>query len=559
LAEYDVVVVGSGAAALTAALTALRGGLSVVVIERAAQLGGTTAYSGGMLWVPGNSHFREVGGAGDSLADAGKYIRSLTQGLQYDDALIDVFLQSAPEAVDFLEHESAVRFTASRFYTDYYADRPGSARGGRSILPETYDPASGLGDWASQVCDSPQFPDPISLDELTALGLGRVAELAQPGPVSSQQLLESVEQRKRRGSLTGGRALVGALLAELVRDGATVSTGTRAISLIVTDGRVTGCRVVAAGRASVVSAQRGVILASGGFEWNRRLLSTFLGSEVAKAVTPRSNEGDGLIMGLAAGAGLANMNVGWNYLVVNDHTPVADGASPLPVYASIRLQPGCVIVNRDGQRFVNEGAAYMDVARAMYQFDEVRQSYPNLTAFLVFDSAVRGRATMGTLRPDEPTPAWVCEAPTLAELARDIGVDPDGIEREIATFNRHAAAGTDTAHGRGTLWFEGQLWDGPTPARSLAAITTPPFYAVRVLPGLLGTAGGLRIDGNARVLSFTDSPIPGLWACGNVAASIFGPVYPGGGTTLALAVAFGYRAGLDARKTDPVNAASHGA
>jgi succinate dehydrogenase/fumarate reductase flavoprotein subunit len=166
---------------------------------------------------------------------------------------------------------------------------------------------------------------------------------------------------------------------------------------------------------------------------------------------------------------------------------------------------------------------------------------------------------MGTLRPDEPTPAWVCEAPTLAELARDIGVDPDGIEREIATFNRHAAAGTDPAHGRGTLWFEGQLWDGPTPARSLAAITTPPFYAVRVLPGLLGTAGGLRIDGNARVLSFTDSPIPGLWACGNVAASIFGPVYPGGGTTLALAVAFGYRAGLDARKTDPVNAASHGA
>jgi succinate dehydrogenase/fumarate reductase flavoprotein subunit len=359
--------------------------------------------------------------------------------------------------------------------------------------------------------------------------------------------------------MTGGRALVGALLAELVRDGAAVSTGTRATSLIMTDGRVTGCQVVTAGRAAVVSARRGVILASGGFEWNPLLLSAFLGFEVAKAVTPRSNEGDGLIMGLAAGAGLANMNVGWNYLVVNDPTPLAGGQPPLPVYASIRLQPGCIIVNRDGQRFVNEGAAYMDVARPMYQFDEVRQSYPNLTAYLVFDDTVRGRATMGALRPGEPTPAWVSEAPTIAELARDIGVDPAGIEREIATFNQNAAAGSDPAHGRGTLWFEGQLWGGPTAARSLATITTPPYYAVRVLPGLLGTAGGLRIDRDARVLSFTDSSIPGLLACGNVAASIFGPVYPGGGTTLALAVAFGYRAGLDARKTDPVNVAAHGA
>jgi 3-oxosteroid 1-dehydrogenase len=548
----DVIVVGSGAAALTAAIVAADRGKSVVVLEQAPLVGGTSAFSGGMLWVPGSSHFQERGGA-DSSESAATYLRDLVKGRQYDDELIDVFIETAPRAVEYLEEKTPLRMAASTTYSDYYADHPGGTLGGRSIVPLPFDAREELGDWFEKLRSSPHLTTALTLDEMVGVGLSIMSssgstEDPAPDPrnvfgVKTPDLIALADERAEKGIVANGRALVGALLAAALERDVAVHTDTRAVELLVDDGVVAG--VVASspdGRSEFRAAS--VVLACGGFEGNRDLVLAFLGATNTITLSPPGNVGDGLRMGMTAGAGLANMTASWNYLVTFDPSCEFEG-QPLATFGSTRFEAGSIAVNRHGRRFVNEAVAYCDVAKAFWRYDEGTQSYPNEPpAFLIFDQTVRDRAVVGDMRPGEPVPSWVTQADSLEELAAAMGIDPDGLRDEVAHFNEGAERGVDPDFKRGSVWFEGQTRGGPSAEATLAPIVTAPFYGMRVYHGLLGTAGGLRIGRDAGVLDSVGEPIPGLYACGNAAASIFGPMYPGGGTTLGLGVTFGYLAGM---------------
>jgi 3-oxosteroid 1-dehydrogenase len=548
--DSDVVVVGSGAAGLSAALAAAAGGTKVILLERSELVGGTSAYSGGMSWVPCSAHFADVAGTDDSRDEAAAYIRSLVQDRSFDDSLIDTFLDHGAQAVEFLQKYSPLRLHTSRTYTDYFADRPGGTTGGRSLIPEPFDARATLGGWFALLQDSPHFPMPLTLDEM-AIAAGADPRNANRAVLSSTDLKELADSRLADGVVTNGRALVGALLAGALQLGVEVRTGWRLRRLVVSAGAVTGVVAEHEGEEVEVTARLGVVLANGGFEWNDDLVLTYLGTTGTKPLSTPANVGDGLVAALAHGAATANMTSGWNYPVTSDPSRRYMGA-PLASIQSTRFEPGSIAVNSAGKRFVNEGAAYVDVGKAFARYDEVTQTYPNLAgAWLIFDQSVRDRAIVVDMRPGEPTPRWMVEASSLAGLARQLGIPAKALEATVREFNDDVDAGVDTQFGRGTVWFEGQTKGGPSPEKALARIERAPFYAMGFYHGLLGTAGGLRIDGNAQVLSLVGNPIRGLHACGNVASSPFGPMYPGGGTTLGLAITFGFLAGRHTAASRP--------
>lgn len=539
---YDVVVGGSGAAGLTAALAAAVEGLSVLVLERGDQIGGTSAYSGGMIWAPCNEHFHERNGEHDSREAALEYIRGLVQERGYDDSLLETYVDESGPTVAFIEKHTPLRFAASQTYTDYFYGRAGSTRGGRSVAPIPFSATSVLGDQEPRVITSPHFPIPLTLDELAG------SESSDPrndggALLQSADLRALARQRKADGYAANGRALIAGLLAGFLDAGGTVETGARVVGL--TGGRdgVTGVVIETEGGRSTVAAQRGVVLATAGFEWDRELLLAFLGTEDVAPVSVPTNTGDGLRMALAVGAGLANMTASWGIPATLDPERIVAG-HPLPSLVSTRFEGGSIAVNREGRRFVNEGAQYTDFTKAFLRFDEVTQTYPNRSpAWLIFDQQVRDHVVVNDLKPGQPTPAWVLEAPALDALAELIDVPVDALAATVARFNENARAHRDPDFARGEVWFEGQASGGPSP-ESLTPIENAPFYATRLHHGLFGTAGGLRLDERGRVRALDgNGAIPGLYAAGNVAASIFGTTYPGGGITLGLAVTFGRLAG----------------
>lgn len=538
--QHDVVVVGSGAAGLATALVAASLGRSVVLLERATLVGGTSAFSGGMTWIPASSHFSEVGEQ-DSAETGAEYARGLTHGLQHDDHLIDVYAETGPAAVDYLEKVSPLRFRASRAYTDYYADHPGGRKGGRSLMPLPFDARGELGAWADRVRTSPHFPAPMTLDEMAGLR----TEQGQDGdtPLTMTEALEIAAQRQTAGIVTGGRAFIASLLKGALDHGVDIRCAARVHSLEVTDRRVVGVVAEVDGTPQTFTATHGVVLASGGFEWDRQLVKTFLGITHPIPLSPPGNDGDALKMALTHGASVANMSAGWHYPCTLDPSLRFEG-EPRGSLASPRNVPGSITLNSQGRRFVNEGAPYVDLPKTFLLYDPTTQTYPNeASAHLIFDQLVRDRVTINDLQPGRPTPDWVVQAPSLAELATALHLDPAVVVAEVERFNAHAAAGHDPDFGRGTLWFEGVARGGPSPDATLAPLTEPPFYAIELHHGLMGTAGGLLTDQDARVLDMNGEPISGLFACGTAAASIFGPMYPSGGAILGQCLVFGYRAG----------------
>jgi 3-oxosteroid 1-dehydrogenase len=494
--SFDVIVVGTGAAALTAAVVAANQGRSVLVLERASLLGGTSAFSGGMLWMPNSAHFAERGGQ-DSPEAAGEYIRGLTQGRQYDDHLIDVFVDQGPLAVDYLEKASPLRLTVSRYYSDYFADRPGGAKGGRSIIPVPFGARDALGPWFAKLRDSPHFPVALTLDEMAGAS-GADPRNIHSATMTSSDLPALVAQRASDGVVTNGRALVAALLAGALGHGAVVRTNARVVGLVMEGGRAAGAVADTGDGRATFRAASGVVLGSGGFEWNSELVLAFLGILDAVPLGPPGNEGDALVMGMKAGAALANMSCGWNYPISFDPAARFEGR-PRGTFGSTRFEAGSIAVNQRGKRFVNEAAAYVDVPKAFWRYEEATQSFPNQPpTYLIFDQTVRDRAVVNDLRPGQPAPGWVTEARSLPELAASLGIDAEGLQSEVVRFNENARRGMDPDFKRGTVWFEGQTRGGPTPESTLAPIVTPPFYAMEFRHGLLGTAGGLRDHARTR-------------------------------------------------------------
>ena len=527
----DVVVVGSGAAGLTAATLAHDGGSEVVVVEKADLIGGTTGVSGGMPWVPVNAHMAEVGST-DTRDEALRYIRRLTLGREPDPELVEVYVDRAREMLEYLEAHTPLHMTAPSAFNDYYADLPGGKECGRSLEPAPFDARRELGDDARRLRTSPHLPW-LTMEEGAKFLRGGEppdVELAAGRQASDVRVL--------------GAALVAALYKGLVDRGVAVLTGTAADDLVVSDGEVTGVVCATAEGSAVLGARQGVVLASGGFEWNRDMVQAFIGTPLLP-LGPPSNEGDGLRMAMEAGARLANMSSYWGQPAFLEPGFVYDGRE-IPQMASFRSTPGVIVVNRHGRRFVNEGATYQDFPKVLGAFDASAIDYPNQGQhWAVFDQQVKDRAfILPSVPPGEPAPDWVLRADSIRELAEKIDVDPGELEATVARWNTNVAAGEDSDFHRGTLRFETHMSGiGPSPSLVLAPVATPPFYAVELRNGTIGTNGGVLVDRDGRVRSNRKGVIPGLYASGNASASVFGPAYPGGGATLGPAMTFGYLAG----------------
>ncbi|MEY9706405.1 FAD-dependent oxidoreductase [Bradyrhizobium diazoefficiens] len=533
--ETDMLVVGSGAAGLVAALAARTEGRSVTVVEKAGTIGGTTATSAGVVWVPNNRHMRDLGMT-DSREDAITYMTRLSDG-RSEEAAIAAFVDAAPAVIDFLEEATGLRFKVLEQYPDYFAEFPGGKPCGRSLDSGLFD-TNELGPWKDRLRASPIFQFvPMSVTEFFAWKAG-----VEPMNVP----IDTVMKRVGDGFVGYGAALVGQLFRACLACGVEFLIPRQAQGFLVENGRVVGLRTTHDGKQSELRARRGVVLASGGFEWDRALCARFLGGVLTHPASPPSNQGDGLRMLMTLGVGLANTTEAWWCPTVSIPGEEYDGAPLFRGEFTIRALPHSIIVNRKGARFVNEAHNYNDLMKAFFRFDPATYERPNFPAWLVFDSTHVEKYPVLTSLPGSPPPQWVPRGATIAELASTIGADPSGLSATVKRFNGFAVAGVDADFARGEALYDRVYGDARESNPCLGALQKPPFYALQLHAGALGTKGGARVDTHARVLRPDGAPIPGLYAAGNVAAACAGAGYPGAGATIAAAMTFGYLAGRHA-------------
>lgn len=531
--QTDVLIIGAGAAGMAAALSAHEAGAAVTLVEKGDRLGGTAAVSGGIIWAANNPRMQAAGLA-DSEDDALAYFGSLDHG-EMDAEVLSAFVREAPGALAFLEDAGALEVSILPGYPDYYLDRPGAKpEGGRALDNELFDFTT-LGPWADKV-----FSDGvIQRMMLRETPLGGSSGFVDPAEL----------KRRADADLRGfGQAMVGRLLAACLARGIEPQLGMKAERLIVEAGRVIGVEF-AGGRS--IRAERGVILATGGFEWNESLKKTFLRGPLDMPASPPGNTGDGLKLAMSVGAGLGNMTSAWWVPTLSPdgaHWPGGEQrASPVLIE---RTLPHSLLVNRAGKRFCNEANNYSSLAGAFHLFDPATYDYPNNPAWLVFDAQYRARYPLGTVMPFDALPEWVFVADTLEELAAKIGVDAAAFVQTVARFNANAANAEDPDFGRGVSQYDRFYGDRSRPgaAATLGPLVQGPFHAVQLKLGALGTNGGARTNAAAQVLDVEGEPIPGLYGAGNVIACPTGSVYAGAGGTLGPALTFGCIAGRTAAR-----------
>ena len=534
---------------MTAALTAAHLGLSAVVIEKAAAFGGSTARSGGGIWAPGNAVLRAAGVA-DTPEQARAYLAHVA-GADVPAGRREALLEHGPAMLDLVLAMTPLRLAWVPGYADYYPEAPGGLARGRSVEPVPFD-GRALGAELARLA-RPYLPSPVAITqaEYRWLSLGP----RHPRAVVAGARVAARAARTRllgHRMLTLGQALAAGLRAGLLAAGVPVWLDTPLTGLEVRDGRVTGVRVARGGEAGlglggeagVIRARLGVVLATGGFErdaeMRRRYQREPVGSEWTTGAA--GNTGDGIRAGLDLGADAALMDDAWW------GPSIALPGGPYFCLAE-RSLPGCVLVNGAGQRFVNESAPYVDAVHAMYEGNTPEN--PHIPAWLVFDQRYRDRYVFAGLPPGKPLPRrWyaagsVLRADDLGGLAAAAGVDAGGLAKTVARFNEFAAAGRDADFGRGDSAYDRYYGDPRRrPNPNLAPLDRPPFYAVRIVPGDLGTKGGLVTDERARVLRPDGTVIEGLYAAGNTSASAMGHSYAGAGATIGPAMTFGYIAAL---------------
>ncbi len=531
--EADVVVLGSGGAALTSAIAAHDFGAQVAILEKSNMVGGTTAMSGGMLWIPNNHHQKEAG-VSDSWDDAVAYLNALAPGL-LDPETLAAFLEAGPEMVRYLEDHTPVRFHLFERFPDYHPDAPGAMSNGSRSLDSDVFPYEQLGTWATRV-NPPKLGAPVPTSMIEDMYAGSM----------NRDLLEERRKSDCRGQ---GQALIGALLKGVLDRNIPIHFQKRARKLCKEGSRVIGVVAEQAGDNLYVRARKGVVIATGGFEWNKELVQTFLRGPMTAPTSVPENEGDGLVMAMEAGAKLGNMsNAWWMMATLEYEAQHRDGRPVYQLCQNERTLPGSIMVNRASKRFVDEAANYNALGRVLHTFDANAFDYPNLPYWLIFDSRYRSKYPIFGHTPAKSAPPWFKCADSLGELAELIGIDGDTLENTVARFNADVLKGHDDEYNRGDNSYD-NFWGDQSldpPHCTLGVLDKPPFYAIEMEVGTIGTNGGPKTNGNAQVLDWEGNIIEGLYAAGNAMAAVTTRVYAGAGGTLGPGLTFGFVAGRHA-------------
>lgn len=586
--SVDVVVIGSGASGLLAALAAAERGASVLVLESEALVGGTSAISGGAVWVPNHGYSYKALKAADSPEAARTYLLGQGRDKVLDPEVIDTFIETAPTVARFVEEQTYLSWIPV-VWPDYTSDIPGASNF-RSLFPGPFPPEV----------------------------LGEVAALVRPPKKSgmARNPLPLWAINGIQGVWMGGYAMIGAFLQACLRTGVEVRTAARAARLLADESGVTGVVVETGGREHSVHASKGVILASGGFEGSDDLTSKYLGAPFSVQVSPKGHHGDAVRMVEEVGADIVAIDQAWWMPGIQLPGEEMEGKPISRLVQGERALPHTIMVNSRGERFANEAVSYNDLGAVMRQADPVTGVMPNASAWMIFDEFYHQHYSFLSTPPGGDYPPNVVRADTLQELAHRCGIDAEGLQRTVREFNPEAAQGRDPWFNRGASTFERFFGDhnvflgryspnawapsmadrvrqvtskaiGPFAGRvmvriarardpermrkrivpalakimrpcldnpasgTLGPLDTAPFYAVKVEASAIGTIGGPRTDAKARVLDTSGSVIAGLYAAGNAGGATTNGFYGGAGGTITLGITFGYLAGRDAAAREP--------
>ena len=549
--ECDLIVIGSGAAGLATAITAKKRGLDVVVLEKEPVFGGTTALSGGVLWIPMGPHGRKQNPA--DTRDAVRTYMMQETGSFYDAASVDAFLDNGPKMVEFFERETEMKFIPT-LYPDYHPDVSGGVDIGRSILAAPYD-IRGLGK------DMARLKPPLKT--ITFIGMmfnSSNADLkhffqATKSLTSfiyvAKRLVTHIKELTlyRRGiNVTSGNALAARLAKSALDLGIPIMTSCPAKEILMRNDQATGVRVDEASGSYQITARHGVVLACGGFPQDiKRIAKAY--QHVARggehlSPTPLGNTGDGANMAEAVG-GIIDIrfkdSAAWMPVSKVDYGHGEIGVFP---HLLDRYKPGIIGVLANGKRFTNESNSYHDVGAAMMRACEGQK---DTAMWLICDKATLGKYGIGFVKPS-PMPigkflrnGYLAKGETIAELAQNAGIDPVGLEKTVRDYNVGAAKGEDPAFGRGRTAFNRYLADPENkPNPCVAPVQKGPFFAVKLIMGDLGTFDGIQTSVVGEVLKRDGTAITNLYAVGNDRASIMGGNYPGAGITHGPNMTFGF-------------------
>lgn len=558
----DLLVVGSGAGGLTTAVTAAHLGLKVVVAEKEACFGGTTAWSGGWLWVPRNPLALAAGIAEDPALPR-QYLQS-ELGADFDATLADAYLKHAPRMVSFFQQHSQLRFIDGNLIPDFHGRSPGAATGGRSVCAAPFDGRQ-LG------AHIHQLKKPLDVISLWGMGIASGAELRHF--LNASRSLASFAYVTRRVlaywrdcllhgrgmRLVNGNALAAALGASALQGGVELRLSSPVRQLFREQDKISGALLDTPDGPLTVHASRGVVLACGGFphdiERKRQLLPHAPTGREHWSAAPASNSGDGLRLGEAVGGVMGSMAAPMALAPVS-LLQRADGSVAHFPHLIERAKPGLIAVTANGRRFCNEADSYHDFISALLRVTPAGQ-LPQ--AWLLADHRFIRRYGLGAAKP-APMPlgkllrnGYLQHGRTLQELATRCGIAPDALQQQVTHYNRQAEAGRDEDFAKGDTPYnrvQGDK-DNAWPNPCMAPLQHGPFYAVKIVPGSLGSFAGLTTNASAQVLDQQQQPIAGLYAVGNDMHSMMGGHYPSGGITLGPAMTFGYLAAHHAAGRHP--------
>jgi succinate dehydrogenase/fumarate reductase flavoprotein subunit len=525
--DFDVVIVGAGGGGMAGALAAAERGAKVLVIDSAQSAGGTFAYSAGLVWVP-NSHLMAAAGYEDSAEEAAAHIRELSGG-RHDEELLQTFVQRAPEVIKWLTEQMEIPFELVATYPDYYSDRTGGKAAGRHLSTPVFAPQDGLPpEWQSKLTASPHFAGlPASWLEIQSWG----GLASMPSWDWNEMARRLVADYRGMGS-----AIAGYLLAACLKRGIQFRLGCRADSLVVEGGRVVGVRLSEGGE--VLRARRGVLLATGGFDSNDAFKRRFDPYANTHGIGAPTVDGSGLVMALEIGAAFQALD---GQLTTPTFAIPGEEANGTQLYRSAVREPafpGGIVVNASGERFCDE-SFYRSLCHEMAAFDVRSQSYPNETAYLVFDQQWKDSYSMGPINPGE-VPPWMARGATPAELAAALGVDAARLTETITSYNEHAVRGEDPEFGRGSTAYGRNSGDRSVSPNPCVRALDGALYGVQLHLGSSGTNSGLVFDASARVHHLRGQVIEGLYVTGNAGANLVEGLWYNSGSSNAKALTFGY-------------------